>query len=135
MVCPCSSRENLDYETSISIEDYQMNMEVMFGKDPTSLAYSANKLTVPMYPICIEFKAADGAIAKGAIIFLSEDKEHFHQQIQQFEPRMVEIVRVKLHRPLNHWICYSDGCGAQFKSGSVVADILRATENYKVKSR
>ena len=48
MVCPCSSRESLDYETSISIEDYQMNMEVMFGKDPTSLAYSANKLTVPM---------------------------------------------------------------------------------------
>ena len=47
---------------------------------------------------------------------------------------MFEIVREKLHHPLNHWIRYSDGCGAQFKSGYVVADMLRATENYQVKS-
>ena len=47
---------------------------------------------------------------------------------------MFEIVCEKLHRPLNHWIRYSDGCGAQFKSGYVVADMLRATENYQVKS-
>ena len=60
-----------------------------------------------MYPICLEFKAADGTIAKGAITFLSEDKEHSHQQIQQFEHRMFEIVRKKLHCPLNHWIRYS----------------------------
>ena len=128
------ARENLNYETFISIEDYQMNMEVMYSENPTSLAYSANKLTVAMCPICIEFKAADGTIAKGAITFLSEDKEHSHQQIQQFEHRMFEIVCEKLHRPLNHWIRYSDGCGAQFKSGYVVADMLRATENYQVKS-
>ena len=59
-----------------------MNMEVMYGENPTSLACSANELTVAMYPICIEFKAADGTIAKGAITFLSENKEHSHQQIQ-----------------------------------------------------
>ena len=68
------ARENLYYETLISIEDYQMNMEVMYSENPTSSAYSANKLTVAMYPICIEFKAADGTITKGAIKFLSEDR-------------------------------------------------------------
>ena len=41
-------------------------MEVMYGENPNSLAYSANKLTIAMYPTCIEFKAADGTIAKGA---------------------------------------------------------------------
>ena len=90
-----------------------MNMEVMHGENQTSLAYSANKLTVAMYPICIEFKAADGTFTKGAITFLSEDKEHSHQQIQQFEHRMFELIREKLHRPVNHWNRYSDGCGAQ----------------------
>ena len=55
-----------------------MNMKVMYGENPTSLAYSATKMTVAMYPICIEFKAGDGTIAKGAITFLSEDKEHSH---------------------------------------------------------
>ena len=49
-------------------------------------------------------KTSDGAIDKGAKTFLSEDKEHSHQQIQQFEQRMFEIVREKLHSPLNHWI-------------------------------
>ena len=68
------ARENLYYKTFIAIEDYQMNME----ENLTSLAYSANKLTVAMYAICIEFKAADRTIAKGAITFLSEDKEHSH---------------------------------------------------------
>ena len=77
-----------------------------------------------------EFKTADGTVAKGAIIILSEDKEHSHQQIQKFGHRMFEIVREKLHRQLNHWIRYSDECGAQFKSGYVVADMLRPTENY-----
>ena len=86
-----------------------------------------------MYPICLEFKAADGTIAKGAITFLFEDKEHTHQQIQQLEQSMFEIVRENLQHPLNYWIRYSDECGPQFKSGYVVADMLRVTENYLVK--
>ena len=85
-------------------------MEITYGENPTSLAFSTNKLTSAMYPICNEFKAADETIAKGAITFLSEDKKHFHRQIQQFKHRMFEIVREKLHRPLNHKIRYSDVC-------------------------
>ena len=101
------ARENLYYDTFISIEDYQTNMEVMYSQNPTSFAYSAHKLTVAMYSICTEFKSTDGTIAKDVITFLSEDKENSHQQIQQFEHRMFEIVREKLHCPLNHWIRYS----------------------------
>ena len=47
------TRGNLNYETFISIEDYQMNIKVMYSENPTSLAYSVNKLTVAMYSICI----------------------------------------------------------------------------------
>ena len=96
------ARENLNYEASISVEDYQMNVEVIYSENPTSSAYSASKLTVTMHPICTEFKAADGTIAKGAITFLSEDKGHSHQQIQQVEHRTFEIVRENC--PLNLWI-------------------------------
>ena len=55
-------------------EDYQMNMEVMCSENPTSLAYSANKLIVAICPVSFEFKAADGTIAKVAVTFLSEDR-------------------------------------------------------------
>ena len=67
-------RENCYYETFISVEDYQMNMEVMCSENPTSLAYSANKLIVAICPVSIEFKAADGTITKIAVTFLSEDR-------------------------------------------------------------
>ena len=70
MECPRSSKRESLLENFISIEEYQMNMEVMYSENPTSLAYSANKLTVAMYPICIKFKAGYGTIAKGAITFL-----------------------------------------------------------------
>ena len=70
-----------------------MNMEVVYGENPTALAYSCNKNSVATYPICIEYKSPDGKICKGAVTFLSEDKEHSHQQVQQFEKRMLEIVK------------------------------------------
>ena len=38
-----------------------------------------------MYPICVEFKGINGKIAKGAITFISEDKDHSHQQVQKLE--------------------------------------------------
>ena len=47
---------------------------IKYSENPISLAYSANKLIVAMCLICIEFKAADRTIIKGAITFLSEDR-------------------------------------------------------------
>ena len=79
-------------------------------------------------------KTSDGAIDKGAKTFLSEDKEHSHQQIQQFEHRMFEIFRENFQHPLNHRICYTDGCGAQCKSEYVIADMLCSSERYQVKT-
>ena len=70
------ARSLLNDETVITIEDYQMNMEVVYRENPTSLAYSSNKTTVALYPICIEYKTSEGKISKGAITFISDDKEH-----------------------------------------------------------
>ena len=114
------ARQNLDENTFISIEDYQMNMEVVYKENPTSLAYSTNKMTVAMYPICLEYKTPEGTISKGAVTFISDDKDHSHQQVQQFDKRMFQIVCEHLKCPITNWIRYSDGCGAQFKSGYVL---------------
>ena len=47
---------------------------------------------------------------------------------------MFEIVREKLQYPLKHWIRYSYGCEAPFKSGYVVTDLLHGSESNQVKS-
>ena len=126
--------QNLTVNSIISVEDYQMNMEVQYKENPTSMAYSTNKMTVAMYPICIEYKTDDRTIRKGDITFISDDKDHSNQQIQQFEKRMFQIVCNKLRRPIKNWIRYSDGCGAQFKSGFAAADLFNAPDTFEIES-
>lgn len=67
------------------IEDYQMNLEAIYSKNTTSMAYSSNKVTVALYPICIEYIREDGSLQKGAISFLTDDKIQDHQQICDLE--------------------------------------------------
>ena len=45
-------RSNLVPGSIITIEDYQMNLEVSYGEAPTSQAYSTKKVSVAMYPLC-----------------------------------------------------------------------------------
>ena len=109
-------------------------MEVVYQENPTSLSYSPNKLSVAMYPVCLEYKDSDENIKKGAITFFSEEKEHSHQHFAAFEKRMFEIIREKISHPIRNWIRFSDGCGAQFKSGYAVADLFRTKESFDLEN-
>ena len=121
-------RSNLDSESIITIEDYQMNIEVVYRENPTSLAYSTNKKTVALFPICVEYLNEHGQLCKGAIAFLSEDKKHDHQQVEQFELRAFEIIRSLLNRPIKHWKRFTDGCAGQFRSKFVAARMFYMKE-------
>ena len=46
----------------------------------TDMAYSSNKHTIAMYPICVEYLEEE-EVRKGAIVFLSDDKKHDNQQV------------------------------------------------------
>ena len=86
-----------------------------------------------MYPICLEFLSNDGEIRKAAITFISDD-DHSHQQIQQFEKRMFEVICEHLKQPIKKWVRFSDGCGAQFKSGYAAADLIHAPKVFDITS-
>ena len=53
-------------------------------ENPTSTAYSTNKITLALYPICIEYKV-DGVLHKGAVVFISDDKNHDVQLVAAFK--------------------------------------------------
>ena len=127
-------RSNMDPSSVITIEDYQMNMEVVYTEAPTSLAYSSNKKSVAMYPLCVEFVREDGCLGKGGIVFLSEDKIHDHQQVEAFEKRAFEIFADKLPNKIKSWKRYSDGCGAQFWSRYVNAGIFKMKEQLNLEN-
>ena len=74
-------RANLDDTSVITIEDYQQNMEIVYEEMPTSTSYSGNKMTVAMFPMIFEFLNDDGELNKIAYIFLTDDKQHDHQQV------------------------------------------------------
>ena len=124
------ARNHLDKESIITIEDYQMNLEAVYTENPTSMAYSSNKVTVALYPICVEYIDANGDLKKGAISFLTDDKVHDHQQVRNFEKRMFEILKEKLGRSFKYWKRFSDGCDGQFRSRYTVADLMKAPKRF-----
>ena len=65
------------------------------------MAYSTNKLTVAIYPICLEYLDEQGTLKRGgAIVFVSDDKRHDYQQVCKFEKRMFEIARTHCPNPI-----------------------------------
>ena len=75
-------RNNLSATSVITIEDYQQNMEIVYSEMPTTTAYSGNKASVAMYPIVFEYIDDDtGELQKIANVFMSDDKQHDHQQV------------------------------------------------------
>ena len=121
-------RSCLDVNSIITVEDYQMNIEVVYTENPTSLAYSTNKKTVALFPICVEFVNSKGELCKGAIAFLSEDKVHDHQQAKMFEIRAFEVIREKINQPIYNWKQFSDGCAGQFRSRFTAASMFPMKE-------
>ena len=125
-------RENLDESSVITVEDYQMNIEVEFSEAPTSSSYSANKKTFALYPVCVEY-VQDGKLKKGAVAFVTSDKKHDHQQVQKFEERLFEIMREKIRAGIINWFRFSDGCNSQFKSRHCIADLFNDIDRFKLK--
>ena len=60
---------NLDLQSVITVEDYQMNIELEYCENPTSIVYSTNKVAIALYPIAVEFLSESGELRKGAIAF------------------------------------------------------------------
>ena len=49
-----NTRSSLDSNSIITIEGYQQNLHMIFSEQATSMAYSTNRLTIAVYPICME---------------------------------------------------------------------------------
>ena len=54
---------------------------MVYEEMPTSTSYSGNKMTVAMFPMIFEFLNDYGELNKIAYIFLTDDKQHDHQQV------------------------------------------------------
>lgn len=123
---------SLDESSVITIEDYQQNLEVVYIKNPNSMAYSSNKLTVAIYPTCIEYES-EGSLKKGAIGFISDGKIHNYQQVWAFKIRAFEIILEQLSgdviRSWQHWV---DGCISQFKLGFTNVEQEEAEETFQL---
>jgi hypothetical protein len=124
-------RANLGPHCVITVEDYQMNLEVVYREAPTSLAFSANKLGVAVYPVCVEYlDLATGTVKKGAIVFLSGDRKHDHHQVTAFEQRLFSILRTQLGREIANWARFTDGAASQYRSRFVTAKLLSAQKDF-----
>ena len=89
------------------------------------MAHSSNKQTIAIYPLCVKYIDDDRILCKGGIVFMSEDKNHDYQQVEAFEARAFEIFREKIRPNIKHRKRFSNGCGSQFWSRFVAADMVK----------
>ena len=69
--------------TVLTFEDYQRNFEVFHSEMPTSMGFSANNIQLALYPIGVKFMREEGGeVETGAVVFISPDLKHDHQQIE-----------------------------------------------------
>ena len=126
-------RQNLPTDALLTVEDYQINNALEPWEQPIAVSYAANQKQFALYPVGVEYMK-ENALKKTAIIFLTEDLAHDHQQVRKFEARVFEIMRQQLNRDIKHWVRFSDGCGAQFKSRFATPDLPKFLIEQKLKS-
>ena len=64
----CKYMWQFRFHAIITIEDYHQNLEVVYSEQPTSMAYSSNKLTVTVYHIRgAEFQDLNSSLKKGEL--------------------------------------------------------------------
>jgi hypothetical protein len=105
-------------------EDFQRNIEVMYREMPTSMGFTSNILTFMVYPTGLYFKREGSEILeKAAIVFVSDDKKHDHEQVQRMERRLMQLIKQKIFTPKG-WSRWSDNCNGQYKSQFVLYDLI-----------
>ena len=111
------AEENLCCDTLMLVEDYQQNITVELAETTTSSVFGANVVNIAEFPAVVFYRQDEAApVRKACITFFSDDLSHDHQQVQQFERRIVEIVQLRIGLFFKQIIRFTDGCGAQFKS-------------------
>ena len=122
--------ESLHLGDLLTVEDYTMNIDILYSETTTSSHYSANVTSFAGYPIAVRYMSPlTLKPAKGAILFISEDKKHDFEQVEMFEKRTVEICEEKCGQVIQHWNRWSDNCSGQFKSRKTMGKLIQACDN------
>ena len=83
--------ESLGIGDLLTIEDYTMNIDIIYSETTTSSHYSANTVSYAGFPVAVRYiDPATLNPAKAAILFISSDKKHDFEQVEVFEKRVVK---------------------------------------------
>ena len=70
----------------------------------------------------------EGDIKKAAIAFISDDRAHGWEQIEDFNKRVVEIMKEEVGLKVKNWTRLSDGCSSQYKSKYTILKLTESAE-------
>ena len=80
--------DSLNLGDLLTIEDYTMNIEINYSESTTSSHYTANSITFAGYPVAVRYLDPRSLKpAKGALLFISEDKKHDFEQVEVLKRR------------------------------------------------
>ena len=122
--------DSLQLGDLLTIEDYTMNIDIVYSESTTSSHYSANTVSYAGYPVAVRYRdPITLKPAKGAILFVSVDKKHDFEQVEVFERRSLEICEQNCGQFFENWNRWSDNCSGQFKSRKTLGKLVQASAN------
>ena len=120
--------ESLGIGDLLTIEDYTMNIDIIYSETTTSSHYSANTVSYAGFPVAVRYiDPATLNPAKAAILFISSEKKHDFEQVEVFEKRVVEICDQNCGQYIDNWTWWSDNCSGQFKSRKTLGQLVQAS--------
>ena len=115
--CKTNAQNLVPLKQILTIEDYQMNLEIVHVEATTSSFFSGNTLQIGCYPVMIKYRMEeDSPTLKGGVVFITEDIKHDFHQVEKFEIKIFELMEEKFGVRPELWTRWSDQCAAQFKS-------------------
>ena len=125
--CKSNSQNLIPLKEILTVEDYQMNLEIIHVEATTSSFFGGNVLQIACYPVMIKFKLEEnGLTLKGGLFFITEDNKHDYHQVEKFESRIFDFMQEKYGVRPEVWTRWSDQCAAQFKSQYTLRKLSQA---------
>ena len=118
-------------DTIMSVMDFAENYATFYQDEVQGAHWHHDQVTI--HPVSSYYRCQNGDCTKTvneSMIFISNDLQHDHHSVHAFQVEAFKHLTEVRHLKPRHWIQWTDGCSAQYKSKGPFADLAMSSEDF-----
>lgn len=124
-------RSNLPNKWILNVWDFAENYTCITQKEAQSAYWTRNQVTI--HPIVNYYHCETEGCneeVKEAVVFISSDNTHDFNAVHTYMDMLTAHLHEKRNLTIEKMVRFSDGCGVQYKSRGLLADIANSSLDY-----